>query len=87
MSGNAGSARPAPTGSRAKGSGLVILNRADASDFQRLPGVGAKRAVAIVELRKRLGRFRRPSDLLRVKGIGPKTLERMLPQLALDAPP
>jgi competence protein ComEA len=62
----------------------VILNRAEAAELRRLPGVGAKRAEAILALRQRLGRFRRPSDLLRVKGIGPRTLERMLPHLVLD---
>lgn len=66
--------------------GRVILNSADAAQLQRLPGVGAKRAAAIVQLRERLGRFRRPSDLLRLKGIGPRSLERMLPHLVLDAP-
>jgi competence protein ComEA len=63
----------------------VILNLAGPAELQRLPGVGAKRAAAIVELRQRIGRFRRPSDLLRIKGIGPRTLERMLPMLVLDA--
>jgi competence protein ComEA len=62
----------------------VVLNRADSAELQRLPGVGVKRAEAILALRQRLGRFRRPSDLLRVKGIGPRTLERMLPHLVLD---
>jgi competence protein ComEA len=62
----------------------VVLNRADAAELQRLPGVGAKRAEAILALRQRLGRFQRPSDLLRVKGIGRRTLERMLPHLVLD---
>ena len=66
--------------------GRVILNRAGAAELQRLPAVGAKRAAAILELRQRLGRFRRPSDLLRVRGIGPRTLARMLPLLVLDAP-
>lgn len=65
--------------------GRVILNVASAADLQRLPGVGAKRAVAILALRQRLGRLRRPSDLLRVKGIGPRLLQRMLPQIVLDA--
>jgi competence protein ComEA len=46
--------------------------------------VGTKRAAAILALRQRLGRFRRTSDLLRVKGIGPRTLQRMLPHLVLD---
>ena len=67
--------------------GRVILNVASALELQRLPGIGAKRAEAILELRHRLGRFRRTSDLLRVKGIGRRTLERLSPQLVLDAPP
>jgi competence protein ComEA len=67
--------------------GRVILNLAGALELQRLPGIGAKRAAAILELRRRVGRFRRTSDLLRVKGIGRRTLERMSPQLVLDAPP
>jgi len=65
--------------------GRVILNLASAAELQRLPGVGAKRAAAILALRQRLGRLRRPSDLLRVKGIGPRLLERMLPLIVLDA--
>jgi competence protein ComEA len=67
--------------------GKVILNRASADELRKLPGVGAKRAQAIVELRTRLGgRFKRVSDLLRVKGIGPKGLKKMEPHLVLDAP-
>jgi competence protein ComEA len=62
----------------------VALNRANAEELQRLPGVGAKRASAILALRQRLGRFQRKGDLLRVKGIGPRTLERMLPHVVLD---
>jgi len=64
--------------------GPVVLNRATVAQLQRLPGVGAKRALQIVELRVRLGRFRRPADLLRIKGIGPRTLERMLPLMVVD---
>ncbi len=66
--------------------GRVILNRASRSELTRLPGVGVKRAEAIVRLRERLKRFRRVTDLLRVRGIGPKTLRRMRPHLVLDAP-
>lgn len=64
--------------------GRVILNRAGLAELQRLPGIGAKRGAAILELRQRLGRFRRTSDLLRIKGIGPRLLERISPQLVLD---
>jgi competence protein ComEA len=66
--------------------GKVILNLASADELTKLPRVGAKRAQAILELRRRLGRFRQPTDLLRVRGIGRKTLRLMLPLLVVDAP-
>ncbi len=66
--------------------GRVVLNRAERDDLRKLPGIGAKRAEAILALRTRLGRFRRTSDLLRVKGIGPKFMQRNQARLLLDAP-
>ena len=55
-------------------------------ELRRLPGVGPKRAEAIVALRQRMGRFQRVEDLLRVKGIGRATLRKWRPLLRLDAP-
>jgi competence protein ComEA len=66
--------------------GKVILNIAGAEALTILPGVGKRRAEAILKLRERLGRFRRTSDLLRVRGIGVRSLKRMLPHLVLDPP-
>jgi competence protein ComEA len=66
--------------------GKVILNAASADELTRLPGVGRRRAEAIVELRTRLKRFRRVQDLLRVRGIGPRSLKRLMPHLVLDPP-
>jgi competence protein ComEA len=85
----AASAAPAPAPAPSEGltaDGKVILNRANAEELRRLPGVGAKRAQAIVDLRTKLGRFRRATDLLRIKGIGPKSLKRLEPFFVLDAP-
>ncbi len=82
-------AEPAPTGAAPVGvtpDGKVILNLASADELTKLPGVGPKRASAIVALRTKLKRFKHPTDLLRVKGIGPRSLQRMLPHLVLDAP-
>ena len=82
-------AEPAPNGAAPAGitpDGKVILNLASADELTKLPGVGMKRAAAIVALRIKLKRFKHPTDLLRVKGIGPRGLQRMLPHLVLDAP-
>jgi len=82
---------PAPPNAGAPPSGItadgkVILNQASADELTKLPGVGPKRALAIIALRSKLKRFKHPTELLRVKGIGPRSLQRMLPHLVLDAP-
>jgi competence protein ComEA len=79
-------AASAPAVSGLTPDGRVILNLATADELTRLPRVGAKRAANILALRNKLGRFRQPTDLLRVKGIGRKTLQLMLPKLVVDAP-
>ena len=66
--------------------GKVILNLASAEDLRHLPGVGQKRADAIIALRTRLGRFKQVNDLLRVKGIGVRGLKKLMPHVLLDVP-
>jgi competence protein ComEA len=66
--------------------GKVIVNRAGLEDLRKIPGIGPKRAEAILALRTKLKRFKRSSDLLRIKGIGPKSLVRMQPHFVLDDP-
>ena len=66
--------------------GRVILNTATARQLTRLPGIGMKRAAKIVALRARIGRFRKLTDLLRIRGIGRKSLRKMLPRIVLDPP-
>ena len=66
--------------------GKVILNLASVGDLRHLPGVGQKRADAILALRARLGRFKQVNDLLRVKGIGVRGLKKIMPHVVLDAP-
>jgi competence protein ComEA len=64
----------------------VLLNSASVEDLRRLPGIGEKRAAAIVALRTRLGRLRAIEDLMKVKGIGRATLKRLRPLVRLDGP-
>lgn len=66
--------------------GRVVLNVANESELCQLPSIGPSRAQKIIELRQRLGRFNSLRQLLRVRGIGPRTLEKLRPRLVLDAP-
>jgi competence protein ComEA len=86
----AGPALPSPAVSlaaRASPGDPVVLNAATETDLRRLPGIGAKRADAILALRIHLGRFRAVEDLLKVKGIGRATLKRLRPLIRVDAAP
>ncbi|NGZ73806.1 ComEA family DNA-binding protein [Saccharibacillus alkalitolerans] len=63
--------------------GKIRLNSADAAALMELPGIGEKKAQAILDYRAQHGPFRDVTDIVKVKGIGPKMLEKMLPDLAL----
>jgi competence protein ComEA len=65
----------------------VYLNQATLADLHRLPGIGPKRAEAILALRTRLGHFRQIEDLLKVKGVGRSSLKKLRPLVRLDPPP
>ena len=59
----------------------VNVNRAGIRELVSLPGVGPVLARRIMEYRKKYGPFKGPKDLLEVKGIGPKKLQKMRPYL------
>jgi competence protein ComEA len=60
------------------------VNRADATELARLPGVGAGLAQRIVEERERRGRFDSPEALRYVLGMGPKKLAAIRPFIAVS---
>ena len=57
----------------------IDLNRATASDLERLPGIGPALAARIIADRQSHGLFHSPDSLVRVRGIGPRTLDRLRP--------
>lgn len=61
----------------------VDLNRAGYEEISDLPGISDAVAKAIVSHRERLGGFRRPEDLLAVRGIKEKRLKKILPFISL----
>lgn len=60
---------------------LVDINKAEWPEFAELPDVGETLARRIVESRLTAGEFRDHDDLRRVRGIGPRTLEKLKPYL------
>ena len=60
----------------------IDINKASRSEISELPGISDAIAAAVVEERDRLGRFRSPGDLLGVKGIKGKRLQKILPFLS-----
>ncbi len=62
-------------------SASIDIDRASAEELERLPGIGPALAARIIAERGAGGRFGGPDGLLRVRGIGPKTLARIRPYL------
>jgi competence protein ComEA len=46
-----------------------------------LPGVGKKKAAAIIEYRTKNGKFKSVNDLVNVKGVGKKMLAKLKDQI------
>jgi competence protein ComEA len=53
------------------------LNQVQATDLELLPGIGPKLAQRVVEYRRAHGPFANVQALEQVRGIGPRTLERL----------
>jgi competence ComEA-like helix-hairpin-helix protein len=63
------------------------LNVANVKELEQVPGIGPKTAQAIVDFRHKSGRFRRVEDLLAIKGISQRKLDKMRPYLKITPPP
>jgi competence protein ComEA len=70
---------------RATAESTVDLNHADVDALCTLPGIGRKKAEAIIALRERRP-FTRVTQLLQIKGIGHKTLLKLKPRVTVTAP-
>ena len=59
----------------------VDVNRASISELDVVPGVSARKAERIVEYRRENGGIVDIQDLIKIKGIGKKTIAKMAPYL------
>ncbi len=62
----------------------ININTASAAELERLPGVGATRAQAIIAFRQERGAFSSVDELLRVDGIGPGILNGLRPYVTVE---
>ena len=57
----------------------IDLNAATVEQLIAIPGIGRVTAERIVQWREQNGPFRRPEDLMKVKGIGDKSFDKLRP--------
>lgn len=55
----------------------ININKADAEELQKLPGIGPAYASRIIEWREKNGEFESTDQLLEIRGIGPARLENI----------
>lgn len=64
--------------------GKLNINRASPTELENLPGIGPALAARIVAFREAHGPFASVDDLVRVSGIGPKTIDRLRDLVTVD---
>lgn len=55
----------------------ININTASAAELEKLPSIGAKTAVEIIEHREKFGKFSQPEHLMFVRGISDKRFREL----------
>ena len=64
---------------------VVNLNTATAAQLSALPGIGAKTADLIVQYRTKNGPFKKPEEIMNVRGVGEKSFLKLKSRLTVGA--
>ncbi len=63
--------------------GAVNINKANSAQLQSIHGIGPTKASEIIKYRKTHGGFKNVGELVNVKGIGPKTVQKIRKQVSV----
>src|SRR5580693_8318123 len=64
----------------------ININTANSEQLQQVPGIGPATADKILQMRKSYGPFKSVDDLLAIRGLGAKRLEKMRKYLTVGGP-
>jgi competence protein ComEA len=70
------------TSAQANESLVLNINNASIEQLEKIKGIGAKKAQAIIEYRLKYGNFSSIDDLSKVKGIGKKFIAKNRPWMS-----
>ncbi len=73
-----------PNNNASSSLGLIKINTATSADLIELSGIGQVIAARIIDYRNAQGLFRTKEDLLNIKGIGMKKLEKIQDKISLE---
>ena len=75
---SASAAKPAASEARP-----IDINTADGAAFETVPGIGKSLSARILTFREKNGPFQSVDDLLKVQGIGEKSIQKLRPYLTV----
>jgi len=61
----------------------VNINKANSAQLETINGIGPTKAKEIIKYRKAHGPFKNVTEIVNVKGIGPKTLDKIKMQITV----
>ena len=77
--------RAASSSGGAQAGQIIDINRAGVEELIEIPGIGKSLAQRIVDFRDEHGPFKRVEDLLKIRGIGEKSLEKIRPHVKVSS--